>query len=146
MKFEYNFVPFLYETPYLIENLQTMTNNDEAPENESKLNEADHSTVFNSSTSTMANSSTNSGNGSWFRSIIPKRIRKFISKQSRYSSKHLEQTSSELVKSKLNASASTDPDGSADGVDELNLYSIVDHFDRNDEEVAMIRATAQMAR
>lgn len=120
-----------------------MTNEDEAPEKHLELSDADYSLGLTSVANTLANSSTNNGNGNWFRSIIPRRIRKFISKQSRYSNKHLDQTSNELAKSKLYSSESTDPNGNVGGVDESNLYSTVD---RNDEEVAMIRATAQMAR
>lgn len=133
MKLSYNFVPFLYETPYLIENLQIMGSKDEAPDTDADVYDARRRYV-------MSNSSTNTGHGNWFRSI-PRRIRKFISKQSRLSNKHLEQTTNDLAK--LSTTASTDPNDSADSLNEANLYL---NLDRNDEDVAMIRATAQMAR
>lgn len=132
MKLSQNFVPFLYETPYLIENIQIMSNKDEAPDTDAD--------IYDARRCIMSNSSTNHRHGNWFRSI-PRRIRKFISKQSRLTNKHLEQTTNELAK--LNTTSSTDPNESADGLDEANLYW---NLDRNDEDVAMIRATAQMAR
>lgn len=111
-----------------------MTNIDESTKNPSDVNE--HKIVGNSRAT--VNSSTN-GSSNWFRSI-PRRIRKFISKQSRH--KHLEQTSNDF--NKTNATNSIDR--SEDGLDETNLYSSVDQLGNGNEEVAMIRATAQMAR
>lgn len=133
MKLSYNFVSFLYETPYLIENPRIMGSKDDAMDTDADIYDTRHRYV-------MANSSTNTGHGNWFRSI-PRRIRKFISKQSRLTNKHLEQTTNELAK--LSATASTDANDSADSLNEANLYL---HLDRNDEDIAMIRATAQMAR
>lgn len=88
----------------------------------------------------------------WFRSI-PRRIRKFISKQNRPSN---QRNSHSLNNSNLNGNSNTtERDASctnqiiigvdADDTDESNLYSSVDYLG-NDEEVAMIRACSQMAR
>lgn len=113
-----------------------MTNNDEPSNAPSDMNE--NLTVV----SVTRTSNTNGSTTNWFRSI-PRRIRKFISKQSRH--KHLEQASNDFTKS--NISNSIDTTNTNDGLDETNLYSIVDQMGNgNDEEVAMIRATAQMAR
>lgn len=111
-----------------------MTNKDEASSTPSDMNES--LTVVSGTRTPNTNGTTTN----WFRSI-PRRIRKFISKQSRH--KHSEQTSSD----KSNVGNSIDTNNANDGIDETNLYSIVDQMGNgNDEEVAMIRATAQMAR
>lgn len=115
-----------------------MTNTDDTSKNSSDVNDG----LFLCGPRTTVNSSTNTSSN-WFRSI-PRRIRKFISKQSRH--KRFDQTSNDFNKSngQTNSIGSHD---NADGLDETNLYSIVDQLgNSNDEEVAMIRATAQMAR
>lgn len=117
-----------------------MTNKDEPSKTPNQSTQSVNESLFMcSSRTTVNNTSTNGSSGNWFRSI-QRRIRKFISKQSRH--KHLEQTSNDF--NKTNATNSNDD---TDGLDETNLYSIVDQLGNgNDEEVAMIRATAQMAR
>lgn len=113
-----------------------MSNKDETSDSCSGLNEIRHRSDYVPSLSLSPSS--NSGSN-WFRSI-PRRIRKFISKQGRHSNKHLDHTSNNF--NKFNATAND----MTDELDDSNLYSIVDQRNCNDEEVAMLRATAQMAR
>lgn len=118
-----------------------MTNKDEPSKTPTQSTQSVNESLFVYSPRTTVNNTngSSSSSGNWFRSI-QRRIRKFISKQSRH--KHLEQTSNDF--NKTNAINSNDD---TDGLDETNLYSIVDQLGNgNDEEVAMIRATAQMAR
>lgn len=104
----------------------------------------------------MNNSSDNSSSSinntsiSWFRSI-PRRIRKFISKQSRQSNHH-QYNSNNDIGNNNGEIVFTDP--LTNGISEIqpstedsSLYSMVDYLNHaNDEEVAMIRACSQMAR
>lgn len=120
-----------------------MTTKDEISDNEcdaSKLNNE-------SAISNVSNASTSSGNGNWFRSI-PRRIRKFITKQSHrqsnQSNKQLNQTSIQTGLNAANGSMQLSSGENADAADDTNLYSSLDL--NNDEEVAMIRACSQMAR
>lgn len=81
---------------------------------------------FHANTTTDSNASNTSGN--WFRSI-PRRIRKFISKQSRNSSK---QISNGLTNKMINAT------------ENIDAY---DHtYSLNDSEEAMHRAASQMVK
>lgn len=122
-----------------------MTTKDNTLENNLNLNKTRHGSTFNANHTT--NSSTgNRTNNNWFR-LIPRRIRKFISKKNHGSKKHLDLPSSELTNSsgKFNTANVNNSNETADGNDDSNLYSMVDYLG-SDEEVAMIRACSQMAR
>ncbi|XP_031629571.1 suppressor of cytokine signaling 6 [Contarinia nasturtii] len=115
-----------------------MTNNDEPSDSFSDSFETNHhsyreNTTINSSTGLTTNSS------KWYR-LIPRCIRKFLVKQSH---RRLTNKQTEHLEENTEARYPGNPlelDFNPDA-----LYSIVDRF-QNDEEVAMIRATAQMAR
>lgn len=109
-----------------------MTNRDEDMDKEPNGTNQRPSCTLDANTTTDSNTSNASGN--WFRSI-PRRIRKFISKQSRNSNKHLEQMSNELANKMINVDTNQ--------ID-ANDYSILQND--NAEEMAMIRAGSQMNR
>lgn len=79
--------------------------------------------------------STNSSK--WYR-LIPLCIRKFLMKQSRYLNKQTGRLDENNESRYPGSSPESDPNP-----DDSTLYSMVH---QNDEEVAMIRATAQMGR
>lgn len=124
--------------------MQKMSTKEKTLENNLNSNKTRHGSTPNANHTT--NSSTSNRTNNWFRSI-PRRIRKFISKQNHGSKKHLGLASSELTNSsgKFDTTTANNSNENADGNDESNLYSMVDYLG-SDEEVAMIRACSQMAR
>lgn len=125
-----------------------MSTRDES-DNESdayKLN--NQSYVSNGSASSPNTSRNSSGNGNWYR-WMPRRIRRFIDKQSHRQSNQSNKQSN-LQTNKETSETSTENEFSTnlsegDATDETHLYSTVD-YSSNDEEVAMIKACSQMAR
>lgn len=113
---------------------KSMTHRDEAIDNKESIANGTHqrpSYAFDANSTADSNASNASGN--WFRSI-PRRIRKFISKQSRHSNKQLEQIPNELTNKMISATETIDS----------NDYS--HPLNDNEEQMAMIRAGSQMSR
>lgn len=122
-----------------------LKNNIQIGSNSNKLKNMHGSSKSNKIGSNTAKNA-NASSCNWFKSI-PQRIRKFITKNHRYTFKHsseqLNQSRNGLAKS--TTSIETTQIENIDGNDDSNLYSMVEYLG-NDEEVAMIRACSQMAR
>lgn len=107
---------------------------------------------MNNNSDTSSNS-INNPSISWFRSI-PRRIRRFISKQNRQSNHHQRNSSTSNIDGGMNSGETVITDPLTNGINEIepspedtSLYSMVDYLNNaNDEEVAMIRACSHMAR
>lgn len=104
-----------------------MTNRDEVMDKEPTSNGIHQRVADSCDANSTTDSNTSNARNTWFRSI-PRRIRRFISKQSRYSNKQLEQVPNELTNRIISVNEN------------------VDEHDFANEGTAMTRAGIEMSR